>query len=308
MNLRQLRYLCEVARRPDLNVSAAAAMLDMNQPGLSKQIRSLEEELGVAIFRRGKNRFLGLTSEGERIVKHAETILNEARSIREIGQERKLDRSGPLVIAVTHTQARYFLPSIMKAFSKDYPKVRITMRHADPERIASMLRTGEADLGVTTNEAPNGSSIVVLPCREFKRVVVVPHDHALVRVRRLTLKQLAGYPLVTYEPAFTAREDVLETFRKSGLEPKVVIGAIDGDVIKTCVEQGLGYAVLSEIAFDRRSDGNLTALPAGHLFPSAKTRLWLWRGRYIRRYVYDFIELCAPSWSRSAVERVQREK
>lgn len=297
--------MCEVARRPDFNVSAAAETLHINQPGISKQIKLLEEELGVTIFQRSKNRFIGLTEEGSRIVAHAEVILNGAASIRQIGKERNSDRAGLLVIAVTHTQARYFLPPVMKRFAVMYPKVRITMRHADPERIVNMLSTGEADLGVTTNEAPPGSSIIVLPCRAFKRVVLVPRNHPLTRVRRLTLKQLSTYPLVTYEPAFTAREIVLGAFRKANLDPKVVVSATDSDVIKTCVEQGLGYAVLSEIAYHRTRDSLLAALPTGQLFQAATTRLWLWRGRYIKRYTYDFIELCSSNWNRGAVENLQ---
>ncbi len=297
--------MCEVARRPDFNVSAAAETLHINQPGISKQIKLLEEELGVTIFQRSKNRFIGLTEEGSRIVAHAEVILNGAASIREIGKERNSDRAGLLVIAVTHTQARYFLPPVMKRFAVMYPKVRITMRHSDPERIVNMLSTGEADLGVTTNEAPPGSSIIVLPCREFKRVVLVPRNHPLTRVRRLTLKHLSTYPLVAYEPAFTAREIVLDAFRKANLDPKVVVSATDSDVIKTCVEQGLGYAVLSEIAYHRTRDSLLVALPTGQLFQAATTRLWLWRSRYIKRYTYDFIELCSSNWNRGAVENLQ---
>lgn len=308
MNLRQLRFVCEVARRAGFSVSAAAAVLHINQPGISKQIKLLEEELGVAIFLRSKNRLVGLTLEGERIITHAEIILNEARSISEIGKENSLEQSGPLVIAVTHTQARYFLPPIMKKIASAYPKVRITMRHADPGRIAEMLAAGEADLGITTNEAPKGSSIVVLPCRKFNRVVVVPNNHPLTRSRRLTLKTLSSYPLVTYEPAFTAREVVINAFRESALEPKVVISAIDGDVIKTCVEQGLGYAVLSEIAYDKARDINLKSLPANHLFPGATTQVWIWRNRYIRGFTYEFIELCSPHWTRTAVQQALRTR
>ena len=308
MNLRQLRYVCEVAKRAEFSISAAAKALHTNQPGISKQLKLLEEELGVAIFRKSKSRLVGLTDEGERIMAHAQVIVDEAMSIRAIGKERILGRSGPLVIAVTHTQARYVLPGVMKDFSAAYPKVRLTMRHADPQRIAEMLASGEADLGVTTNEAPQGSDIVVLPFREFRRVVVVPRTHALTRVRRLTLKHLSQYPLVTYEPAFTAREVVLDAFRKASLEPRVVISAMDGDVIKTCVEQGLGYAILSEIAYNEARDANLTALPAGHLFPSATTRIWLWRQRYVRRYAYAFMEMCDPRWSRAAVEHMQRTR
>jgi len=304
VNLRQLRYICEIAKRNDLSISAAAAALHANQPGISKQLKLLEEELGVAIFGRTRNRLSGITPEGAQILVHAHAILNEVGSIRAISKDRMLDSAGPLVVAVTHTQARYVLPTVVKPFSRLYPQVRITMRHADPERIAQMLASGEADLGVTTNDAPDVADLVALPFREFRRIVVVPRGHALTRSKRLTLKQLAAHPLVTYEPAFTSREVVLQAFRKAGLEAKVVIGAIDGDVIKTCVEQGLGYAVLSEVTFDARRDTSLRALPAGHLFPPSVSRIWLSRQRYIRRYTYEFIEMCAPNWPRTSVQAV----
>ncbi|MGZ8231654.1 MAG: LysR substrate-binding domain-containing protein [Burkholderiales bacterium] len=304
VNLRQLQYICEIAKRDDLSISAVAAALHANQPGISKQLKLLEEELGVAIFGRARNRLAGITPEGEQILVHAHAILNEVGSIRGIGKERMLDNAGPLVVAVTHTQARYVLPSVVKSFSRRYPKVRITMRHADPERIAHMLASGEADLGVTTNDAPDVADLVVLPLREFSRIVVVPRAHPLTRSKRLTLKQLAAHPLVTYEPAFTSREVVLQAFSKAGLEPNVVISAIDGDVIKTCVEQGLGYAVLSEVTFDPGRDTNLRALAAGHLFPPSVTRMWLSRQRYIRRYTYEFIEMCAPRWTRTSVQQL----
>lgn len=307
MNLRQLQYICEIAKRDDLSISAAAAALHSNQPGISKQLKLLEDELGITIFSRGRNRLAGITQEGEQILAHAQAILNEVGSIRAIGKERMLDNAGPLVVAVTHTQARYVLPSVVKAFSKRYPKVRITMRHADPQRIAQMLASGEADLGVTTNDAPELANLVVLPVRKFNRVVVVPRAHPLTRSKRLTLKQLASHPLVTYEPAFTSREVVLHAFSKAGLEPKVVISAIDGDVIKTCVEQGLGYAVLSEVTLDPRRDTNLRALPAGHLFPPSITCIWLSRQRYVRGYTYEFIEMCAPRWTRTGVQQMVQE-
>ena len=304
VNLRQLQYICEIAKREDLSISAAAAALHTHQPGVSKQLKLLEDELGVAIFGRGRNRLAGITPEGAQILAHANAILNEVGSIRAIGRERALENTGPLVVAVTHTQARYVLPGVVKTFSRRYPKVRITMRHADPERIAHMLASGEADLGVTTNEAPDAAELVVLPVRTFNRVVVVPRSHPLTRSKRLTLKQLAAHPLVTYEPAFTSREVVMRAFAKAGLEPKVVIGAIDGDVIKTCVEQGLGYAVLSEVTFDATRDTNLRALSAGHLFPPSVTRMWLSRQRYIRRYTYEFVEMCAPQWTRASVQQM----
>jgi LysR family transcriptional regulator, cys regulon transcriptional activator len=308
VNLRQLQYICEIAKRKDLSISAAAAALRTTQPSISKQLKLLEEELGIAIFGRERNRLTGITAEGERIIAHARAILEEAQSIRTIARERTLDNAGPLVIAVTHTQARYVLPQIVKDFAKRYPKVRITMRHADPARIAEMLASGQADIGVTTNDAPEAADLVVLPVREFERVVVVPKKHPLTRSRSLTLRKLARYPLVTYEPAFTSRDVVVDAFRGAGLDPKVVVSGIDADVIKTCVEQGLGYAVLSAVAYNADRDVALKALPAGHLFKPAITRVWLSRRNYVRRYTYEFIEMCSPRWTRASVQALQASR
>ncbi len=303
MNLRQMQYLCELAKR-ELNISAVASALHTNQPGISKQLKLLEIELGVEIFVRSRNRFAGLTPHGRKIVEMAQSITNEVANMKALCRDVVQENSGSLTIAVTHTQARYVLPEVLIRFATRYPKVRITMRHADPEKIAEMLLSGSADLGVTTNDAPVLRKLVVLPVREFKRVVVLPRDHKLLQSRRLTLKQLARYPIVTYEPAFTAREIVMRAFEKAKLEPKFVVSSIDADVIKTCVEQGMGVAVLSEVTYDAGRDLNLRAIPAGHLFDSSVTKLWLCRNHYLRRYTYDFIEMCNPRWSRSVVEHL----
>ncbi|MBI4203845.1 MAG: LysR family transcriptional regulator [Betaproteobacteria bacterium] len=300
MNLRQMQYVCEIARR-DLNISAVAAALHTNQPGISKQVKLLETELGIEIFVRSRNRLSGITPHGQKIIAMAQAIVNEMANIKSASRDVVQESSGSLVIAVTHTQARYVLPEVIKKFAARYPKVRITMRHADPERIVEMLLSGHADLGVTTNDPPKVRDLIVLPCREFQRVVIVPRGHQLQR-RRLTLKELARYPLVTYEPAFTSRETVIKAFAKRGLEPKVVLSAIDADVIKSCVEQGLGIAVLSEVTFEPQRDQNLCAIPAGHLFDRSVTKIWLCRNHHVRRYTYDFIEICAPRWTRSSIE------
>ncbi|OFW30244.1 MAG: hypothetical protein A3H97_00420 [Acidobacteria bacterium RIFCSPLOWO2_02_FULL_65_29] len=301
MNLRQMQYICEIARR-DLNISSVAAALHTNQPGISKQVKLLETELSGEIFVRSRNRLSGITPLGQRVIVMAQTIVNEMANIKTISRDVVQERSGALVIAVTHTQARYVLPEVIKSFAARYPRVRITMRHADPARIVEMLRSGDADIGITTNDSPKLREIMVLPCREFQRVVIVPRGHELLGSKRVTLKELARYPLVTYESAFTSREVVVRAFAKQGLEPKVVLSAIDADVIKTCVEQGLGIAVLSEVTLDPQRDLNICAIPAGHLFDPSVTKIWLCRNRYIRRYTYDFIEMCAPRWSRSNVE------
>lgn len=307
MNLRQMQYVCEIAKR-DLNISSVASALHTHQPGISKQVKRLETELGIEIFLRSRNRLSGITPHGQKIIAMAQAIVNEVANIRAVSRDVVQESNGSLVIAVTHTQARYVLPEVIKRFSSRYPKVRITMRHADPERIVAMLLSGDADIGVTTNDPPKVRELIVLPCREFQRLVIVPRGHKLLQSKRLTLKELARYPLVTYEPAFTSREIVVRAFEKQGMEPKVVLSAIDADVIKTCVEQGLGIAVLSEVTFDPERDRHLRAIPAGHLFDPSVTKIWLCRNHHVRRYTYDFIEMCAPRWSRSNVEHAMASR
>jgi LysR family cys regulon transcriptional activator len=301
MNLRQMEYVCEIAKR-DLNISSAASALRTNQPRISKQVKLLEAELGVEIFMRSRNRLSGITPHGQKIIAMAQTIVNESANIRAVSRDVVQESSGSLVIAVTHTQARYVLPEVIKRFSSRYPKVRMTMRQADPTRIVDMLLSGDADIGVTTNDPPPLRELVVFPCRESERLVIVPAGHPLLQSRRLTLKELARHPLVTYESAFASREIIVSAFAKQGLEPHVVLSAIDADVIKTCVEQGLGVAVLSAVTFDPLHDQKLRAIPASHLFEPSITKIWLCRNHYIRRYTFHFIEMCAPGLTRSNVE------
>jgi LysR family transcriptional regulator, cys regulon transcriptional activator len=296
-------YICEIAKR-ELNISAVASVLHTNQPGISKQVKLLETELGVEIFVRARNRISGITPHGRKIIAMAQSITNEVANIKAVSRDVVHEDSGALVIAVTHTQARYVLPQVIKRFTARYPKVRITMRHADPEKITGMLQSGAADLGVTTNDPPALREIAVLPVREFQRIVVVPRGHELLLSRRLNLKELVRYPIVTYEPAFTSREIVVRAFEKAKLEPKLVISSIDADVIKSCVEQGMGIAVLSEVTYDATRDANLAAIPAGHLFDPSVTKIWLSRKHYLRRYALEFIEMCNPRWTRSNVEHL----
>jgi len=196
-------------------------------------------------------------------------------------------------VAVTHTQARYVLPEVIKRYSVRHPDVQISMRHANPEKIISMLLAGEAEIGITADDPPRTRRLTVIPCRHFRKVVVVPAGHALLKARTLTLERLAQYPLVTYEPGFTARRHVVDTFNDRGLYPPIAVSAIDADVIKACVEQGMGITVLSEVTFDARKDRGLRAIPAGDLFPQSVTKILVARDHYLGQYARDFIELCS---------------
>jgi len=301
MNLRQIRYICEITKS-EFNISRAAKALRTNQPGISKQVRQLEQELGFAIFKRRRNRLSGVTTEGADLVVMAENIMKEVDNIKAMSRDVHQDKSATLLIAATHTQARYVLPQIMKRFATRHSNVTITMRHADPGRIMDMVEAGMADLGITSEDPPATRGLLALPCRRFDKVVIVPKHHELCKKKRITLKDLAQYPLVSYEPAFTAGHQVIEAFEKEHLRPHTVVVAIGADVIKTCVEEGLGIAVLSEVTFDPKRDVNLRAIAAGHLFEPSTTKILLSRDRYMRRYTYDFIELCEPKWTRSKVQ------
>lgn len=302
MNLRQLRYITEIARR-DLNISAAAAALHTSQPGISKQVKLLETELGMDIFMRAGNRLSSITADGERIIAYARSALDEIGNIEAVSHERKRPNVGTLTIATTHTQARYVLPEVMKAFAGRHPKVCMTLRHGDPGQIAELVAGGGADIGVTTDVPRDRAELLALPCRHFERVVIVPRGHKLLRATRLTLKVLAQCPLITYEPQFTGRRELIRAFEKEGLSPTLFVSAVDADVIKTCVEQGLGIAVLSEVTFDPDKDTGLRAIPAKHLFAPSTTSLLVHRKRYLQQYAYDFIEMCSPPWSKSRVQR-----
>jgi LysR family cys regulon transcriptional activator len=299
MNLRQLRYIAEIAER-DLNISAVASSVHTSQSGISKQVKLLESELGIEIFVRARGRLRGITPLGARVVEYARNALAEVDNIRAISEERK--RPGSMTIATSHTQARYVLPDIMKRFSARYPKVRISLAHGSPAEIAELVRAGKADIGVST-ETARTKELLSLPYRRFERVVIVPRGHPLLRMKRVTLKALARYPLVSYEPQYSGRRDVVRAFEKAGLAPRMPVSATDADVIKTYVEQGLGIAVLSEVTFDAARDASLGAIPAGHLFAPSTTILLLNRKRYLQQHAYDFVEMCLPKWTRADVQR-----
>jgi len=305
MKLQQLRYLTEVARR-GLNVSETAEALHTSQPGVSKQIRALEEELGVQVFVRHGKRLVSITEPGKAVVAIAERILAEAQNLRRAGEEYANDKLGTLTIAATHTQARYALPKAVAAFKRRYPKVELLIHQGNPTQICEQLLAGEADLGVATEMISTHTELVSLPVYQWNRCVVVPPRHPLLKAGPLTLEKLAEYPIVTYDFAFANRSLVQKAFETRGLKPHVVLSAQDSDVIKTYVELGLGVGILARMAFDPKRDLALRAIDASHLFESSTTRLGIKRGAYLRNYAYEFIELFAPQLPRAVVERTVR--
>jgi len=307
MKLQQLRYLTEVARR-GLNVSETAEALHTSQPGVSKQIRALEDELGVQVFARHGKRLVSVTEPGKAVIAIAERILAEAQNLRRAGEEYANDQAGTLTIAATHTQARYALPKAVAAFKRRYPKVELVIHQGNPTQICDQVLSGDADLGVATEMISVYPELVSLPVYQWNRCVVVPPRHPLLKDAPLTLEKIAQYPIVTYDFSFANRSLMQKAFESRGLTPNVVLAAHDADVIKTYVELGLGIGILAKMAFDPKRDRTLRAIDAAHLFESSTTRLGIKRGAYLRRYAYDFIELFAPTLSRKLVEETVMSK
>jgi len=301
MKLQQLRYLSEVARR-GMNVSEAAEVLHTSQPGVSKQIRALEDELGVQVFVRHGKRLVEITEPGKAVIAIAERILAEAQNLRRAGEEFANGKLGTFTVATTHTQARYSLPKAVAAFKRRYPKVQLVIHQGNPTQICEQVLAGEADLCVATEAITDYPELVSMPVYQWNRCVVVPPKHPLLKAP-LTLEALAQHPIVTYDFAFANRSLVQKAFEARDLQPNVVLTALDADVIKTYVELGLGVGILAKMAFDAKRDRTLRAIDASHLFESSTTRLGIKRGAYLRRYAYEFIELYAPHLPRSVIER-----
>ena len=300
MNLQQLRYLNEIVRQ-GLNISGAAAALYTSQPGVSKQIRLLEEELGIEIFVRNGKRIVAITEPGKAVLAIVQRILQDAGNLKQVGQEFHSQDSGHLTIATTHTQARYALPPVVKQFIKRYPKVQLGLHQGNPTQIAEQVLNGEADIAIATESLSLYDDLVTLPCYEWHHCVVVPPKHPLLDEKKLTLAKIAQYPIVTYDFAFSGRGKINEAFEKAGITPDIALTAIDADVIKTYVELGLGIGILAEIAFIPERDRHLRMISAKHLFKPNTTRIAIRKNEYLRGYAYDFIELFAPHLTRDVV-------
>lgn len=301
MKLQQLRYIWEVAHH-DLNVSATAQSLYTSQPGISKQIRLLEDELGVEIFSRSGKHLTRITPAGEAILKTAGEILRKVDSIKQVAQEFSNERKGSLSIATTHTQARYALPPIIQSFIKQYPDVSLHMHQGTPMQISEMAADGTVDFAIATEAMELFSDLVMMPCYRWNRCIVVPREHPLAQVQPLTLESVAKYPIVTYVFGFTGRSKLDEAFMNRGLAPKVVFTAADADVIKTYVRLGLGIGIVAKMAVDERLDSDLVALDASHLFESSVTKIGFRRGTFLRGFMYDFIERFAPHLTRDIID------
>lgn len=300
MNLQQLRYVFEVARS-GLNVSEAAAALHTSQPGVSKQIRLLEEELGVDVFVRQGKRLTAVTDPGREVLKIAERLLRDLDNLRSVGQEFGAGESGTLTIATTHTQARYVLPPIIGEFMKRHPNVRVSLRQGSPAEVCDHVLAGAADLAIATEAIAERDELVMLPCYQWNRCVIARPDHPILKAKPLTLEAIVKYPIVTYDFAFTGRSQINKAFAARGLTPNVALTAIDADIIKTYVALGLGIGIVAYMAYDPAADKGLRAVDAAHLFESATTRIGIRRNAWLRGYAYTFIELFAPHLTRKMV-------
>ena len=301
MNLQQLRYLCAIVDN-NLNVSEAAESLFTSQPGVSKQVRQLEDELGVRVFVRAGKRLASITPAGEAVVAAARRALKEIENLKRVGAEYKSEDEGTFAIATTHTQARYVLPRVLRDFAARYPKVKLELHQGNPLQVAAQTAGGDADVGIATEALASFPDLVTLPCYQWNRCVLVPRGHPLAKVAPLTLAALAKYPIITYDFTFTGRTQINAAFEAQGLAPKVVLTALDSDVIKTYVELGMGVGIVAQMAYDAARDGAFEKLDAAHLFAPSTTRLALRRGVFLRGYVYDFIALFAPALDRATVD------
>jgi LysR family cys regulon transcriptional activator len=302
MNLQQLRFFNEVVRQ-GLNISNAASALYTSQPGVSKQIKLLEEELGIKIFVRNGKRIVAITEPGKAVLEIAQRMLHDAGNLKQVAEEFHSQDSGNLTIATTHTQARYALPPVVKQFMKRYPGVKLGLHQGNPTQIAEQLLSGEAHIGIATESLALYDELVTLPCYEWHHCLVVPPRHPLLDEKKLTLAKIAQYPIITYDFAFSGRGKINEAFADAGVEPSIVLTAIDADVIKTYVELGLGIGILADIAFIPERDRHLRMIPAGNMFKPNITKLAIRKNEYLRGYTCDFIELFAPHLTREVVDK-----
>ena len=302
MKLQQLRYIWEVAHH-EMNVSATAQSLFTSQPGISKQIRMLEDELGVEIFARNGKHLTRITPAGEVILKTAGEILHKAESIKSIAQEFRDPKKGSLSIATTHTQARYALPPVIKTFISRYPNVSLHMHQGTPMQISELAANFGVDFAIATEALELFSDLIMMPCYRWNRTILVPKDHELASIRELSIEDVARYPIVTYVFGFTGRSKLDEAFLSRGLEPRVVFTATDADVIKTYVRLGLGIGIVAQMAWDASTDSDLVALDASHLFEPSITKVGFRRGTYMRKFMYDFVELFAPHLTKDLVDK-----
>src|SRR5688572_9318496 len=302
MKLHQLRYVLTTVQN-GLNITAAARALHTSQPGISKQIKLLEEELGFQIFEREGRNITRITVPGQEVVEHARLLMEDTENIRRLSSDFRDESRGSMSIATTHTQARYVLPSIIKQFRSQYPAVNLHLHQGTSEQIADLAAADRIDFSIATGSHELFPTLALMPCFRWHRDIVVPRDHPLAAVPRPTLKEVSEYPIVSYVFSFTGRSSLSEIFEREGLEIDVALTARDSDVINTYVRLGLGVGIVANMAYDEHEDADLVAIDGAQLFPESVTWLGVRRGRLLRGYMYEFMRLVAPHLTRELVDR-----
>jgi len=307
MKLQQLRYIWEVSKN-NLNVSATAEAIYTSQPGISKQIRILEDELGIPIFTRNGKHLVDMTPAGKKIVELAGHILMQTDNIKSIAREYCDENRGTLSIATTHTQARYALPTVIKTFMSEMADVSLDIQQGTPVQISEMVSQGAVDFAIATEAIELFDNLIMLPCYSWDRCLLVPKGHALTKLKNISLADVSSHPLITYVFGFTGRSKLDEAFQSEGLKPEVALTAVDADVIKTYVRLGLGVGIVARMAYDENLDEDLVAINAGHLFSKSITRIGIRKDTFLRSYMYEFIRLFAPHLSRDIVSKAMQLK
>ena len=307
MKLQQLRYIWEVSKN-NLNVSATAEHIYTSQPGISKQIRILEDELGIPIFTRNGKHLTAMTPAGKKIIAIAGEMLLQVENIKNIAKEFRDENKGSLSIATTHTQARYALPEVIKGFMHDKPDVGLDIQQGTPIQISEMVSQGKVDIAIATEAIELFDNLVMLPCYSWDRCVLVPKGHPLTQLKEITLEDLAVHPLITYVFGFTGRSKLDDAFASANLSPDVALTAVDADVIKTYVRLGLGVGIVARMAYDKKLDSDLVALDAGHLFGQSVTKIGIRKDTFLRGYMYDFIQRFAPHLTKDIINKAMELK
>lgn len=296
MKLQQLRCIYEVVQNK-FNISRAAESIHTSQPGVSKQIQLLEDEIGVQIFQRNGKRLSGLSEPGLRVYESIVEIMREVKNIKDVSEEFEKKDSGTFTIATTHTQARYKLPSVVETFVKKYPKIGLNIHQGNPLQVTEQILKGEADVGIATESISLNDKIFCIPCYSWNRCLVMPKNHPLLAAKEITLELLASYPMITYDYAFTGSTIVSKIFKAADITPNIMLTAIDADVIKTYVSLNLGVGLIAEMAFDKEKDKGLESRDVSHLFPTSTTYIGIRNDTFIRGFTYDFIKMFTPHMS-----------
>ncbi|CAM8410755.1 LysR Transcriptional regulator [Candidatus Methylopumilus universalis] len=307
MKLQQLRCIHEVVKN-GFSISKAAEALHTSQPGVSKQIQLLEEEVGLHIFLRHGKRLVGLSEPGQHVYQRINEVIREIKSIKQVSEEFSQSSLGVLTIATTHTQARYKLPNVVQAFMSKYPDVKLNIHQGNPTQVTDQVVKGEADIGIATESISHNDKLFCLPCYTWNRCLVMPAKHPLAKEKTVTLAKLATYPIITYDYAFTGSTIVSKVFHDTGLTPNIVLTAIDADVIKTYVNLGLGVGLIAHMAYDPKRDQGLVSIDVSHLFPTSTTYLGIRRDVFLRGFMYDFIEMFIPEYPKQIVKKLMLDQ